>query len=79
VLRRELTADRVADFFGHYTAGPVTRWELPGIHAFNFLLPRVLGGGGAASLRYDPQGKTYAQMLLDLPIRTPLDVVAGAA
>jgi hypothetical protein len=24
-----------------------------------------------ASLRYDPQGKTYAQILLDIPIDVP--------
>ena len=38
------------------------------LNAFNFLLRDVLGGGGMASLRYDPQGKTYAQMLLDIQI-----------
>jgi hypothetical protein len=70
-LRRELTAERVCECFSHYLQGPVTRWELPGIHAFNFLLEDVLGGGGIASLRYDPQGKTYGQMLLDLPVRVP--------
>lgn len=70
-LRRELTPERVGSCFSHYLEGPVTRWELPGIHAFNFLLEDVLGGGGIASLRYDPQGKTYGQMLLDLPVRVP--------
>ena len=32
---------------------------------------RPLGGGGTASLRYDSQAKTYAQMLLDLPVEVP--------
>jgi hypothetical protein len=42
---------------------------MPGIGALNFLLHDVLGGeGGTTSLRYDPQGKSYAAMLLDLPI-----------
>lgn len=71
VLRRELTAERVGAFFGHYLTGTVRRWELPGFHALNFLLGGVLGGGGIASLRYDPQGKSYAQMLMELPIRVP--------
>lgn len=31
------------------------RYELPGIHAFNFVLEDSLGGGGIASLRSDPQ------------------------
>ncbi|BAL24814.1 acyclic terpene utilization AtuA family protein [Azoarcus sp. KH32C] len=71
VLRRELSAERVAAFFAHYLTGEVRRWELPGIHALNFLLAGALGGGGIASLRYDPQGKSWAQMLMDLPIRVP--------
>jgi len=71
VLARELTPERVKAFFSHYVQGDVQRWELKGMHAFNFLLGSALGGGGIASLRYDPQGKSYAQMLLDLPVLVP--------
>jgi len=71
VMRDQVTPQRVAQYFSHYLKGHVTRWELPGAHAFNFLLTEVLGGGGMASLRYDPQGKAYASMLLDLPVRVP--------
>ena len=42
------------------------RFELPGVHAFHFVLKNSLGGGGVASLRPDPQGKGYGQMILDL-------------
>jgi hypothetical protein len=72
VLARELTAQRVADWFSHLIIGPVQRYALPGLGAFNFVLHRALGGGGMASLRNDPQGKSYAQILLDMPIRTPI-------
>ena len=44
---------------------------MPGLNAFNFLLDEVLGGGGVASLRNDPQGKSYAQILLQMPVRIP--------
>ena len=71
LIRDQVTPQRVAQYFSHYLKGDVTRWELPGAHAFNFLLTAVLGGGGMASLRYDPQGKAYASMLLDLPVRVP--------
>lgn len=71
VIREQVTPQRVAAYFAHYLKGDVTRWEVPGANAFNFLLTEVLGGGGIASLRYDPQGKSYAQMLLDLPVRVP--------
>lgn len=71
LLCTQMTEARVAGFFAHYLAGPVTRYALPGLPALNFHLRDVLGGGGAASLRYDPQAKTYAQMLLDTPVSVP--------
>jgi len=71
LLRGALTADAVERYFDHLLDGGVTRYEWPGISALNFLLHDVLGGGGMASLRYDPQGKAFAQMLLDYPIAVP--------
>ncbi|QDZ01608.2 DUF1446 domain-containing protein [Nitratireductor mangrovi] len=70
-LCEQVTAERVGGFFAHYLEGEVRRYLLPGFNALNFLLEDVLGGGGTASLRYDPQAKTYAQMLLDLPVEVP--------
>jgi hypothetical protein len=57
--------------FGHFLQGPVERFLLPGLPALNILLHEVLGGGGVASLRNDPQGKGYAQLLLEYPIPVP--------
>ena len=56
--------------FGHFmTEGSgLARYYLPGSHAMNILIDEALGGGGVASLRNDPQGKAYAQILLDHPI-----------
>jgi hypothetical protein len=72
VIREQVTTERVAAFFHHYSPGQVTRWELPGLHAFNFLIDSVLGGsGGTSTLRYDPQGKSYAAMLLTMPVVVP--------
>ncbi|MNU09638.1 hypothetical protein D3C72_2563180 [compost metagenome] len=31
----------------------------------------ALGGGGVASLRYDPQGKMLAQVLMSFPVQVP--------
>lgn len=69
ILARELTADRVGEWFAHLMDGETTRYFMPGIRAFNFVLSRALGGGGMASLRNDPQGKSYAQIALEMPIR----------
>jgi hypothetical protein len=70
-IRAALTPQTVSTVFAHYLKGPVERFDLPGSHAINFLLHDVLGGGGTASLRNDPQGKAYAQILLDYPIPIP--------
>ena len=68
VLVRELTAERVARRFKRWAEGPVERYELPNIHALNFVLQRALGGGGTVSLRIDAQGKTFGAGLLGLEI-----------
>jgi hypothetical protein len=71
VIRRELTAARVAEYFAYCVKGSVTRYDAPGIHAVNFVLDAALAGGGTASTRLDPLAKGFAQMLLDLPIAVP--------
>jgi hypothetical protein len=66
VIREQVTAARVRELFG---AREVRRYELPGLHAVNIVLADVLGGqGGTSSLRLDPQGKSYAARLLELPV-----------
>lgn len=72
-LRRQLTEQRVKDWLGHLVAGEVTRFDVPGIHAMNFLCTEALDGGGMASLRNDPLGKGMAQILLTMPVRVPGD------
>uniref|UniRef100_A0A667ZM70 Si:ch73-132f6.5 n=1 Tax=Myripristis murdjan TaxID=586833 RepID=A0A667ZM70_9TELE len=72
-LKKHLTSSVVEEYFSHLiqpgTQNSVTRYTLPGIHGLNFVLQNSLGGGGVASLRSDPQGKAYGQMLLDLKLR----------
>ena len=70
-INTALTEDAVALYMQHVLdpdTGSVSRWSMPGMNAYNFLLKNALGGGGIASLRIDPQGKAFAQQLLDMPI-----------
>lgn len=73
VLRHALTTEAVGAYMAHVFDDDVRldRYDLPGIGAMNFMLYNALGGGGIASLRNDPQGKAYAQMLLDMPVEVP--------
>jgi len=65
-----LTKDRVYNHFQHVfqKGGLVKRYKVPGLHGLNFVLESSLGGGGIASIRPDPQGKAYGQILGDMEL-----------
>jgi len=67
-LRRELTADRVQQFFAPLGVRRVSRHELPRVGALNFVLYDVLAGGASQSLRIDTQGKLLGTAILDLEL-----------
>jgi hypothetical protein len=75
-IRSALSEKTVKNYFAHLCDGAVERFDLPGSHSLNFLLHESLGGGGIASVRIDPQGKGFAQMLLDIEIPVPADMAA---
>ena len=68
VLVREVTAERVQQHFAELCRGEVERFELPNLHALNFVLHGALDGGGLLSLRTDNQGKTLSSALLRMEI-----------
>ena len=72
LIGEQITEAAVAAWFAHLAKGTVTRYEVPGIHAYNFTLTEALGGGGAASLRNDPLGKTFGMVLLAHPVKVPV-------
>lgn len=68
VLVREVTAERVKQHFAGLCLGSVERYEIPNLHALNFVLHQALDGGGTLSLRTDSQGKTCGAALLRMEI-----------
>ena len=76
LLRAQVTEAAVAAFLAHLVKGRVTRYEVPGIHAFNFVCEQALDGGGMSSLRNDPLGKGMAQILLSMPVQVPVALLA---
>ena len=68
MLVEEVTADRVKEHFKGICLGDVERFEVPNLHALNFLLHESLDGGGTLSLKTDAQGKTYSAALLRMEI-----------
>jgi hypothetical protein len=68
LLVKQVTAARVARHFRGMINGPVERFELPNLHALNFLLHGALDGGGTISLKTDAQGKVFSTALLRMEI-----------
>ena len=79
-IQNALTSKAIQKYFNHVIRGDVMSWDVPGVNGINFLLKNSLGGGGMASLNIDPQGKSYAQQLLDykIPIPDEIAVKLGA-
>ncbi len=70
-LERELTGDRVKEYFRSLSPDKVDRFDLPRLFALNFVLWNALGGGASDSLRTDTQGKALATALLEMELPDP--------
>ena len=77
ILVEQLTPERVKEHFRGICLGPVERFELPNLHALNFLLHESLGGGGTLSLKTDAQGKTLSTAMLRMEVEVPDEIAAG--
>ena len=74
-IRNGLKPEIIADYFSHLLNGEINIWDVPGISGLNILLRNSLGGGGMSSLRIDPQGKAYAQQLLEIQIPVKKEIL----
>jgi len=70
-LRSVVTEQVIGEFFAGLQPSRVERFELPGIHALNFLLHNALQGGASLSLRTDTQGKILGLAVLEMTIPRP--------
>src|SRR6202035_4164014 len=70
-LARALTEARVAEAFRHLARGPVRRYPLRTLKAFNFVIENALGGGVTVSLAQDIHGKSYSNVMLAIVLPDP--------
>ena len=75
LLAAQLTPERVLALFAHRRAAKVTRYDLPQLQAFNFVIDDVLEGGVNGSLNLDGHGKTNSFRLLSLTVEVPRRLV----
>ncbi len=75
-LAAQLTAERVTEIFASRLPSGVTRYDLPKLSAFNFVLDDVLEGGVNASLGLDGHGKSLSFLLLSASVRLDATLLA---
>ena len=68
ILEKQLTSEKVKDYFSEIVKGEVVRYDMPLIGALNFVLYDALGGGVTRSLILDKHGKSLSSALLDMDI-----------
>jgi len=78
-IAAQITAERVREVFASRRPTAVVRYDLPKLHAFNFVLDDVLEGGVNASLNLDGHGKSLSFLLLAATVRVPAALVEPAA
>ena len=72
-LEAHLTSEAVADYLRPMRIGKVTRYEIPGLCSFNFVIDHALAGGASRSLRLDTQGKALGVVLSEMIVTAPPD------
>lgn len=68
ILEESLTEDLVARELEGLVEGTVTRYDLPNIDGFNFVLEEALDGGLSRSLRADKLGKSMSYSILGIEL-----------
>ena len=71
LIEKQITAEAVRTHFGKLVRGNVTRYELPNLGAFNFVLEETLQGGVNDSLNLDTHGKSRSAHLLAMMVEVP--------
>ena len=79
LLAAQLTEARVLALYVHRSATRVTRYDLPLLPAFNFVIDDVLEGGVNGSLNLDGHGKSNSFILLGLQVQMPKKFVRAAS
>ncbi len=79
-LAKNVTAQKVHKLYAHLGASGVTRYDLPLLSAFNFVIDDVLDGGVNASRSIDRHGKTLSYILLGrFIVDVPIDLIPDSS
>ena len=78
VIKKEVTSQRVKEYFGNMVKGEVRIWPMDNINSLQVVLYNALGGGATRTLRLDQTGKSMCGALLRMEIEVDEDIVSRA-
>jgi len=79
-LLSQVTEERVLNLFRHKGASSVTRYDLPKLCAFNFVIDDALEGGVNSALSQDLHGKTLSFLLLgEITVTVPKSTIPNGS
>lgn len=70
-LKEQLTVDKFKSHYAGVVTGKVTRYEVDGLEALNFVAEGALGGGVSRSLCLDNYGKSLSSRILAFELDIP--------
>ena len=68
LIKEQVTAEKVKEYFSDIVKGEVIRYELDNLWALNFVMYDALGGGVTRSLAIDKHGKSLSSALLEMEL-----------
>ncbi|MFF4829749.1 hypothetical protein ACFY20_44195 [Streptomyces sp. NPDC001312] len=75
MLLKQVAEASVRAVFDPITKGAITRYEVRGIGALNFLLEDVLEGGRSRTIAFEESGKVLSPLVRAIPIQVPAGYV----
>ena len=70
-LKEQLTVEKFKAHYAGVVTGKVTRYEVDGLQALNFVAEGALGGGVSRSLCLDNYGKSLSARVLSFELEIP--------
>ncbi len=71
LLKAQLTSEKFKAHYAGVVTGKVTRYEVDGLHALNFVAEGALGGGVSRNLCLDNYGKSLSARVLSFELDIP--------
>jgi hypothetical protein len=71
LIKAQLTAEKFKAHYAGVVTGRVTRYDVDGLEALNFVAEGALGGGVSRSLCLDNYGKSLSARVLSFEIEVP--------